>query len=201
MENQTVKGMMPEEALADISLEKIKKQTEDVMEEFVLATKVKAGDLVVIGCSSSEIAGEKIGTYSSEAVAKVVVGAIMEAAKKYGIDIAAQCCEHLNRALIVEEACAKTHGFEQVNVIPAPKAGGSFATGVYKSMQHPMAVEYVRADAGIDIGDTLIGMHLKAVAVPVRIQTKQIGEARVVCARTRCKFVGGSRAVYNEELL
>ena len=88
-----------------------------------------------------------------------------------------------------------------VNVVPQPKAGGSFATAAYAAFSDPVAVEHIRADAGMDIGDTLIGMHLKEVAVPVRLSVKTVGEAPLVCARTRPKFIGGCRAVYDEHLL
>ncbi len=126
---------------------------------------------------------------------------IYQAVKEVEVYLAAQCCEHLNRALILEEEAAERYGYEQVNVVPQPKAGGSFATAAYHSLEHPVAVEHIRASAGMDIGDTLIGMHLKEVAVPVRIERRQIGAARVICARTRLKFTGGARAVYDETLL
>ena len=125
---------------------------------------------------------------------------IYRAAKEAQVYLAAQCCEHLNRALILEEEAADKYGYEPVNVVPQPKAGGSFATAAYAAFTSPVAVEHIKAHAGIDIGDTLIGMHLKDVAVPVRIERKQIGEAHVVCARTRRKLIGGSRAVYDEKI-
>ncbi len=165
------------------------------------AAKLRPGELLVVGCSTSEVAGERIGSYSSPQLAEAVFAGIARAAKEYNIYLAAQCCEHLNRALILERAAAEKFGYDSVNVVPQPKAGGSFATAAYRHFTEPAAVEHIRAHAGIDIGDTLIGMHLKDVAVPVRIAQKTIGEAHVVCARTRCKFVGGSRAVYDEELL
>ena len=135
-----------------------------------------------------------------EAAAAVLAG-VLPPLQEQGVYLAAQCCEHLNRALILEEEAAERYGYEQVNVVPQPKAGGSFATAAYHSFAHPAAVEHIRAAAGMDIGDTLIGMHLKEVAVPVRIERRQIGAARVICARTRLKFTGGARAVYDESLL
>lgn len=156
------------------------------------------GDIFVVGCSTSEVAGAGIGTFSSPELAEVVLGSIYQATQEAGVYLAAQCCEHLNRALILERAAAARYGYEIVNVVPQPKAGGSFATAAYKTFEEPVAVENIRAGAGMDIGDTLIGMHLKAVAVPVRIRTGQIGDARVVCARTRPKFIGGARAAYDE---
>lgn len=158
------------------------------------------GDILVVGCSTSEVAGAQIGTFSSPELAEVVFGSIYQATQEAGICLAAQCCEHLNRALILEKDAALRHGLEIVNVVPQPKAGGSFATAAYKTFETPAAVEHIKADAGMDIGDTLIGMHLKDVAVPVRIRIKEIGDAHVVCARTRPKFIGGSRAMYDDAL-
>ena len=165
------------------------------------AAGVKKGDLFVVGCSTSEVAGSKIGTYSNPELAKAVFQGIYKAANEKGVYLAAQCCEHLNRALILEEEAAEKYGYEPVNVVPQPKAGGSFATAAYAAFATPVAVEHIKAHAGMDIGDTLIGMHLKDVVVPVRIAQCQIGEAHVVCARTRRKFIGGARAVYDEGLL
>lgn len=169
--------------------------------ELIEKAKLTEGDLLVVGCSSSEILGEAIGSHSSEEAANAVVSALLPFLKENGIFLAAQCCEHLNRALIVEHTYAKAHNMDAVNVVPQPKAGGSFATYVYRAFEHPVAVEHVRADAGMDIGDTLIGMHLKEVAVPLRLSVRRIGEANLVCARTRAKCIGGSRAVYDENLL
>lgn len=171
-----------------------------VVTEFLEQAKLEEGDLVVIGCSTSEIVAQKIGTYSSKELGEAVFLAMYEEFSKHKIDIATQCCEHLNRALIMEKHVAKRLGYELVNVVPQPKAGGSFSTAAYKHMNCPVAVESIKADAGIDIGDTLIGMHLKQVAVPVRIEHPNIGDAHIVCARTRPKFIGGERACYDEKL-
>jgi len=157
-------------------------------------------DIFVVGCSTSEVGGAGIGTYSSPELAEVVFGGIYQATQEAGVYLAAQCCEHLNRAIIIEKAAAKQYGYDMVNVVPQPKAGGSFATAAYKAFEHPVAVEHIKAHAGMDIGDTLIGMHLRDVAVPVRIRTGQIGDAHVVCARTRAKYIGGERAMYDESL-
>ena len=183
-----------------IDLKEIEQQAYRVTSELLEVAKLKKGQLLVVGCSSSEVSGAGIGTYSSPEVAESVFAGIYQAVNEVGVYLAAQCCEHLNRALILEEEVAEKYGYEQVNVVPQPKAGGSFATAAYKYFEQPVAVEHIKAHAGIDIGDTLIGMHLKDVAVPVRIETKQIGEAHVVCARTRAKFIGGERAVYDETL-
>ena len=172
-----------------------------VVEEFLKQAKLKKGDLVVIGCSTSEIASHRIGSYSNADLGEAVFLAMQGAFAKEEIRIATQSCEHLNSALIIERKDAERFGYEEVNVVPQPKAGGSFSTAAWKHMQDPVAVEHIQAKGGIDIGDTLIGMHLRAVAVPVRIEHPTIGGAHIVCARTRAKFVGGERAHYNEALL
>ena len=181
-------------------LKEIEQQAYTATKELLEVAKLQKGQLLVVGCSSSEVSGAKIGTYSSPEVAERVFTGIYQAVQEADIYLAAQCCEHLNRALILEAEAADRYGYEQVNVVPQPTAGGSFATNAYKYFQHPVAVEHIKAHAGMDIGDTLIGMHLKDVAVPVRIGTKQIGEAHLVCARTRAKFIGGERAVYDSAL-
>lgn len=173
-------------------------QTRQIVEELLTAADLKEGQVLVVGCSTSEVAGEAIGSHSSMELAGEIVEALLPLLAQRGIYLAAQCCEHLNRALIVEQAAADRYGWEPVCVIPRPKAGGSFAATVYERMEHPVAVEHIRAHAGIDIGDTLIGMHLRDVAVPVRMSPAVIGGARVVCARTRPKLVGGARAYYGE---
>lgn len=158
-----------------------------------------AGDILVIGCSTSEICGSKIGTNSAPEVASEVFEAFLKFSKEKKFFLAVQCCEHLNRAIVIEKAAAK--GIDRVNVVPQPKAGGSMATAAYAKLDDPIVVEEIKADAGIDIGLTLIGMHLKKVAVPVRLENNRIGESLVVAARTRPKFIGGVRAVYDEALL
>ena len=163
--------------------------------EILEKAKPEPGELFVVGCSTSEVGGASIGTYSSPELAEVVFGGIYQATQEAGVYLAAQCCEHLNRALILEKEAAVKYGYPMVNVVPQPKAGA------YKAFEHPVAVEHIQAAAGMDIGDTLIGMHLRDVAVPVRLRTGQIGDAHVVCARTRPKFIGGGRAVYDEELM
>ena len=178
----------------------IKEQAESAVRELLEVSKLHRGELLVIGCSSSEIMGERIGKGSSMEAAQAVYDGIAPVLKEQGILLAVQCCEHLNRALIVERSTAEKFGYEPVNVRPWAHAGGSFATTVWEHMEDPVAVEHVRAHAGMDIGDTLIGMHLREVAVPVRLSIKKIGEAHLVCARTRLKFIGGERARYVDEL-
>ncbi len=174
----------------------IKNNAKELMTELFESTSLKKGDILVIGCSSSEILGNNIGKGSSYDAARLLFDTLYPIIKEKGIYLAAQCCEHLNRALIIERECAEKYGYEPVSVIPQAKAGGSFATVTYENMDAPVAVEHIRAHAGIDIGDTLIGMHLRDVAVPIRLPVKNIGEANVVCAYTRPKFIGGSRAIY-----
>ena len=180
-------------------IEEIKQQTKAVFDELMEVAELEEGEILVVGCSSSEIASHKIGSWSSEEVGKAVFGTLQEACKERKIYLACQCCEHLNRALIIEKEAAKKYGFTMVNVMPQLKAGGSFATAAYHGMDHAVAVEELKAHAGIDIGDTLIGMHLQPVAVPVRTTVKSIGAAHVVCARTRLKYIGGIRAAYSEK--
>ncbi len=181
------------------SVTEIINETKAVVNQFLENAKLKKGDIVVVGCSSSEISGGVIGKNSSPEIGKAVFETINSILSEKGIYTAAQCCEHLNRAIIIERAAARD--IPEVNVVPMPKAGGSFATAAYATLCNPIAVEYIKADAGIDIGNTLIGMHLKPVAVPLRIKQKKIGNANIVCARTRPKFIGGVRANYNEDLL
>ena len=183
----------------NFTYEDIKEQARTAAAELVETAKLKKGDIFVIGCSSSEVVGLRIGKGSDINAAEAVYEGVMSVLEPKGIFLAAQCCEHLNRAVIVEKD-ALLPGTEIVNVVPQPHAGGSFAVTVYKNAKCPVAVEEIKADAGMDIGGTLIGMQLKKGAVPVRLSIKQIGEAPLICARTRPKFIGGSRAVYDEAL-
>ena len=182
-------------------LENIKAQAAQSCRELIEIARPRVGAIFVIGCSSSEIVGEKIGKGSSLEAARAVYEGATPVLKERGIYLAAQCCEHLNRALIVERECAERYGLTEVCVMPRPKAGGSFATTAYESFTDPVAVEFISADLGLDIGDTMIGMHLRHVAVPVRLSLNRIGEANLVCARTRPKLIGGARAEYPKEII
>ncbi len=166
--------------------------------ELIEISKLKKGNIIIVGCSTSEVCSSKIGTASNMDVAKLIFDGINLAVQEKGLYLAVQCCEHLNRAIVVEHEAV---GCDGVNVVPQVKAGGALAATAYQSFKNPVIVESILADAGIDIGDTLIGMHLKQVAVPVRLSIKRIGDANLVCARTRPKFIGGERAVYNQDLL
>ncbi len=177
-----------------------KQQAYIAAKELIEAACLKSGDLLAVGCSSSEILAEKIGTASAPEVGRAVAEGILEACRERGVELAAQCCEHLNRALILEHEVAVRRGYPIVNARPMPKAGGSFATAAYELMAWPAAVEHIQAEAGLDIGGTLIGMHLKEVAVPLRLSLRTIGSAPLLAARTRPKFIGGDRAYYEDSL-
>ena len=177
----------------------LKKQAENVTKEIIEKAGLKKGQILVVGCSSSEICGDKIGSNSNLEVAQEVFKGIYDVLQEHEIYLAAQCCEHLNRAIIVERDAVPFSDI--VNVVPQPKAGGSFGTTAYKTFKDPVAVEEIKTDAGIDIGGTLIGMHIKKVAVPVKLENNRIGEANVLAARVRPKFIGGERAVYDENLM
>lgn len=181
--------------------QKITADSRAVFEELIEKANIHEGSIVVIGCSTSEITGDLIGTHSSIDVASALYDGFYDLLESKGIFIAAQCCEHLNRALVIERKLANKLNLDCVNAVPQPKAGGSSATTAYTRMSDPVLVEHIKADAGIDIGGTLIGMHLKETAVPLRLEHKMIGQAHIACARTRPKFIGGERTVYNTQLL
>ena len=179
-------------------LAQVKEEAANAARQLAEAAHLHRGQLVVVGCSTSEVVGHQVGSWSTPEVANAIFEGLNSVFAPMGVYIAAQCCEHLNRALIVEHE-AVPNG-EIVNVMPQPKAGSSFATAAYQAFRHPVALEEIRADAGLDIGGTLIGMHLKTVAVPVRLQQNHIGQAIVLAARVRPKFIGGERAIYDESL-
>ena len=179
-------------------LNSLKEDARAAVLELIEAACLKAGDILVVGCSTSETLGENIGSWSVPDAGCAIYEGIASVTSERGIFVCAQCCEHLNRALIIEKAAIGSG--EYVNVVPKPKAGGSFATAAYNLMENPVAIEHVKADAGIDIGGTLIGMHLKEVAVPVKLVQNRIGKAPVTAARVRPKYIGGERAAYDSEL-
>ncbi len=181
-------------------LMEIQEQLRTACAELLDAAKCRRGDIVVVGCSSSEIVGEKIGTCSSMEAAEAVFDVLREMTEERGLFLAAQCCEHLNRALVVEQECADFYRLQQVNAIPWAHGGGALGTTAYANFKEPVLVSHLQAAAGIDIGDTLIGMHLREVAVPFRASVNKIGSANLVMARTRAPFVGGERARYDDDL-
>ena len=179
-------------------LVRVEQEAAAAAQELSEIARLCRGQIVVVGCSTSEVVGRQVGSWSTPEVAQAIFRGLSGVFTPMGVYLAAQCCEHLNRALIVEHEAVPDA--EIVNVLPQPKAGSSFATAAYEGFRHPVALEEIRADAGLDIGGTLIGMHLKKVAVPVRLKQSRIGQAIVLAARTRPKFIGGERAIYNEEL-
>ena len=182
-------------------LDDSRRQTRSAILQLLEIARPRPQDIVVVGCSSSEVAGRRIGSTSSPEIAGAIFEGLYPVLQERELFLAAQCCEHLNRALIVERAAAERYRLEIVNAVPQPKAGGSFAAAAYAAFADPVAVEEVRAVCGMDIGGTLIGMHLARVAVPVRLDSGRIGEASLICARTRPKFIGGARAQYDDRLL
>jgi uncharacterized protein (TIGR01440 family) len=187
-----------------MDFKEITDQSRQAVTEILEKANLTPGSIFVVGCSSSEILGDQIGTATNLDSANAVFDGIVPVLEENGIFMAAQCCEHLNRALVVERETMEKYGFEQVNAIPQPNhAGGAFATVCYQRFKNPVLVESInaRADAGIDIGGTMIGMHLHSVVVPMRISLRKIGAAPIICARHRPKYVGGQRAIYDESLM
>lgn len=180
----------------DNQLNSIYNEAKAAMEDLLKAADLESGQLVVVGCSTSEVRGEHIGSAGSEQVAGAILGGLSEACKAADVQLAVQCCEHLNRALVVERSVMNEYNLEQVSVVPVPKAGGALAAQAMRDFGDAVVVETICAHAGLDIGSTLIGMHIKRVAVPVRLSQKYIGQAFVTAARTRPKLIGGARAVY-----
>lgn len=177
-------------------LEEIPSEIARLLEELHHVFPLNENRLLVIGCSTSEVMGERIGTSGTLDAAEAVFTAIAEFAQRTKVQLAFQGCEHINRALVVERETAIRHSLEEVTVVPIRNAGGAMATYAFNHFNDPVVVEHIKADAGIDIGDTMIGMHLKHVAVPVRTLVKSIGKAHVTCAMTRPKLIGGARACY-----
>lgn len=181
-----------------MELDLIAKQITESAEELIEIAQPKAGQIFVLGCSTSEVIGNKIGTGGSDAAAAVMFKALKAVTDKHGLYLAVQCCEHLNRAIVTEYAAAEKYGLTEVTVRPMPHAGGAMGTAAYENFAEPIVVEQISAHLGIDIGQTLIGMHLKRVAVPVRLKNKYIGSAILTAARTRPPLIGGPRAHYPE---
>jgi uncharacterized protein (TIGR01440 family) len=182
-----------------MDLKAISQQVEQAIKDLINISQVSPGEIIVVGCSTSEVIGSEIGTASSLDAATAIFNTITEQCQKKGLYVAIQCCEHLNRALVVEKELLKQYGLEEVSVMPARKAGGALAEIAMQTFKNPIVVEHIKAHAGIDIGDTFIGMHLRHVAVPVRSAVKSIGQAHLSMARTRPKLIGGSRAAYSCE--
>ena len=179
-----------------MDLNQIKEQVYQIFEETIQAGKLEAGNIIVLGCSSSEVLGEHIGKAGSLEVGQWIVENALAITNFHNLHLAVQCCEHLNRALVVSKACATAHNLDPVTVIPTPAAGGSAATAAFDSFENPVVVEHIKAHAAIDIGDTHIGMHVRHVAVPFRPTLKNVGLAHTTALTTRPKLIGGARAQY-----
>ncbi len=180
-------------------MELIGQQTSAALKALLGAAELVKGDILVVGCSTSEILGERIGKNGSLEAADAVLNALMQGLSDTGVFLAIQCCEHLNRALVVESDCLRAYSLERVSAVPHQHAGGALATAAMRRFHAPVLVERIAAHAGIDIGDTLIGMQLKPVAVPLRFEGMDtIGLAHVTFAKTRPKYIGGPRARYDE---
>ena len=183
--------------MSEVNFEKIAQDAQKVIDEFLSRTDLKKGQILVIGCSTSEVRGNRIGKDGNSRIAEAIYEAFAPKAAEKGIYLAFQCCEHLNRSLVVERETAEKYNLTEVSVVPYPHAGGSMASWAYRAMKEPVVVESIQAHGGIDIGETLIGMHLKPVAVPLRLENRYIGEARLNSAFTRPKLIGGIRAKYD----
>ncbi|NLJ71028.1 MAG: TIGR01440 family protein [Clostridiaceae bacterium] len=186
--------------MKELVIENLKLEWTEALAEFFEQTNLKTNSLVVVGCSTSEVRGSKIGSDSNQDIGNLLFLLLMEAAQKNEVNLAIQCCEHLNRSLVIERNIAKKLMYPEVNAKPTLHAGGAFAVAAFQNMTDPILVENIQADAGIDIGDTFIGMHLKPVAVPLRLKVKQIGEAHLTSALTRPKLIGGARAEYRTDI-
>jgi uncharacterized protein (TIGR01440 family) len=180
----------------EINLATLRTQTSEAAAELFSSTPLKPGMILVVGCSTSEIQGRSIGSAGSQEVAVSLMEALLEVCQKRGIALAVQCCEHLNRALVLERAVQERLGLPEVSVVPVLHAGGALATEAYRCFQDPVMVEAIQAHFGLDIGSTLIGMHIRPVAIPIRLVHNRIGRAYVTAARTRPKLIGGARACY-----
>jgi uncharacterized protein (TIGR01440 family) len=180
----------------DTDLGEIKRQAAAAADELLAVAGLTPGQILVVGCSTSEVRGARIGSSGSAEVAAAILAALRASCQARGVHLAVQCCEHLNRALVIERPAAECYGLEEVSVVPVPKAGGALAAQAMRDFAAPVVVESIQAHAGLDIGATLIGMHIRRVAVPVRLGQKLVGQAPVTAARARPKLIGGARAVY-----
>lgn len=182
-----------------MSLKEIKDQTKQVVEEVLDLSNLQKGQIFILGLSSSEVIGGHIGKNSSIEVGEVIVETVLDILTPKGIYLAVQGCEHLNRALVVERELAIQKDLEIVNVLPTLHAGGSGQLAAFKYMKDPVEVEFITAQAGVDIGDTAIGMHIRHVQVPVRPSLREIGQAHITALASRPKLIGGARAAYQED--
>lgn len=194
--NQGIRGAAP----AGLALQELQKKLEALLADFKRQVQLRPGQILVVGCSSSEVWGDRIGQASSAETGAAIHAVLRDFCQREGLVLAAQCCEHLNRALVMERREALARGYEEVNVRPWLKGGGAFATAAYEGAQEPCCVASISADYGLDIGETLIGMHLRPVIVPLRLLDRQLLGARVTACRRRPPCIGGERARYVSEL-
>lgn len=181
-----------------MNMQHLTQEMTNLLNEFLPRAELRPGQILVVGCSTSEILGHHIGKESSVDVAKAIFPPLEQLARQEGLFLAIQCCEHLNRALVMTRSCLERYNLVEVSAVPQPTAGGSFAAVAYSSLPDPVLAESVQGHAAIDIGDTLVGMHLRSVAVPVRLSATELGKAHLTAARTRPKLIGGERAVYKQ---
>ena len=177
-------------------LETLTQQAKEAMTQLLEQAHTKPGQIVVVGCSSSEAGGYRIGSHSALELAQAIFDGLYPVVQQHGMYLAAQCCEHLNRALVVEKSVALQNNWEIVAAVPMPQAGGSTAAAAFRKFKEPVLVEHIVAFGGIDIGDTFIGMHIKSVAVPIRLEEDTLGGAHVTFVKSRPKYIGGERACY-----
>ncbi|GAB6153350.1 TIGR01440 family protein [Desulfosporosinus burensis] len=178
--------------------EELAKVWESILDAFFQKVNLRSQQILVIGCSTSEVMGHRIGQGSSLEIAEVLLPPLLERVNQQGIFLAVQGCEHLNRALVVEEACVNHYGLEEVTVLPSLNAGGAMTVKAWEKFSSPVMIERIQGHAGIDVGDTFIGMHLRPVVIPIRIHVKELGQAHLTLARTRPRLIGGPRAIYDE---
>ncbi|MFD2638553.1 TIGR01440 family protein [Piscibacillus salipiscarius] len=181
-----------------MNIEKIRNEIHVIMNQWKDQNIVRSNGIFMLGCSTSEIAGERIGTSGSTEIAGAIFNELKAFQVETGVELAFQCCEHLNRAVVVERQTMERLNLDEVIAVPHPKAGGSMASHAYKQLNDPVLVEFIKADYGMDLGDTLIGMHLKHVAVPMRLSQTSVGQAHATFAYTRPKLIGGERAMYQK---
>ena len=180
-----------------MDLNELKNQTQALIDDVIMQTEIQSGQIFVLGLSSSEVNGGRIGKNSSAEIGEVIVKTIYDSLKARGIYLAVQGCEHINRALAVERALTELHPeLEVVSVVPQLHAGGSGQVAAFKFFEDPVEVEHITAFAGLDIGDTSIGMHVKHVQIPIRPEIRELGAAHVTALKSRPKLIGGERAKY-----
>lgn len=182
-----------------MDLEQLKKDTRLILCDALDKANLRQGQILVLGLSSSEVAGGQIGKASSIEIGEVIVKTLLDELTSREIFLAVQGCEHLNRALVVERELADKKELEIVNVLPSLHAGGAGQLAAFKYFKDPVEVEFITAQAGLDIGDTSVGMHVKHVQVPIRPALRELGGAHVTALASRPKLIGGSRARYQED--